>query len=870
MRIIRFCRSLQISAFILFFLLTFSFLSGSSQNGGVFAQTPPARTISSLGPATVSVGDPSFTLEVNGTNFVNGDTVTLAGTKLATTFVSDTLLTAFVPASALQLSSFLQVQILPQEGGQPQGSVQLFVVAPSTTIAIAAITPSNVTVNQDNISLAITETGSGKLGTPGTSATGLQVLIAGNALTPTVTAASGANTLTVTVSKSITAVEGFLPVQIRDLSQTVGNQLSNMQTLNVGVTNTTPVITSITPSTVSAGIDDFIMTIVGHDFVPGAQVTVGATTVGIISFSDTLLRVVVPTNAIRTAGNLPVIVTNPGNVASTDGTQLVVTAPVYLIQSISPQEVIQGGPTVEVEIFGDNIPTDNSIQITLNGAALPTGVTVKSTTADVINIEILNTAAVLATPGTLTFTVTNPADTNPPVNLTIKVDPANLTVSTFAGDPAGRFLGLVDGPLAQARFSKPSRMAESPVDHSLWIADKQNNAVRRIAMDPADPNFGKVVTIAGSLDPTVKTPGPNFTRRGINCLPGSTSSQPSNGTAVPCVSSITVTPDELNPSTNPIIMNFPVGVIVDANNVVYVSEGGSSVIRRITPQGPIDNRSYVVDILAGAVTDTTDSTTNITTRTANPGSADTAPNVVAQFHGPDGLALGKDVDGNDVLYVADSQNFKIRRVFLDGPKANTVDTLVGQFGNSDGDRLTAAFGQIAGLELEADGISLLVADPNNREIRLVNSLTGDTTTVGFAGNLNTDGGRSLGGFAAPTGTAITQDGKILVADSNTSTVTGTATNNNAIRWLQNDGGIVTVAGMNSATGGFADGAQFTAQFNGARGLLVASDGTIYVVDTNNNLIRKITAQVVKVPPAFNRPRPIARPEKTGSPARKGN
>ena len=461
----------------------------------------------------------------------------------------------------------------------------------------------------------------------------------------------------------------------------------------------------------------------------------------------------------------------------------------------------------------------------------------------------------------------------------MKIDPATFTVSTFAG--TAKIIGLVDGPLLPtnptaltggAKFARPSRLAESPVDHSLWIADQFNNAVRRIAMDKSDPNFGMVQTIAGS--------GNAF--RGINCGPKTSILTTGASPNATCDTSITVPASVVGsptaiPANNPVLMNNPVAVIVDHNNVVYVSEAGNSIIRRITPQGPITNRSYVVDILAGDFTDTsvTDTTVtpNVTTtvRTVRPGFADgiavpvaNSTATVAQFDSPDGLALGIDADGDDVLYVADSLNFRIRRIFLSGPNINTVDTIAGSFlGNADGDRFTGTFDQVASLELLPDGITLIVTDPISQTVRKVNALTGDVSTIGTLGTFNLDGGPGSGGFAAPTGTALTADGKLLVADSGP--VNASKVNNNAIRWLQNDGSIVTLAGQDSVTGGFADGSQFTAQFKGPRSLYVASDGTIYVCDTTNNVIRIIsqpTPKSFKVRPLL-RPR-VVKPERRGN------
>jgi len=863
LRTIRFCRSLRSLAPVLFSVLTLLFLFGSSEQvSSVSAQT--TKTVTGLGPNTVTVNDPSFTIQVDGTGFATGDTVILSGTPLVTEFVSDKLLTAFVPANALQVASFLQVSVRPAAGGPPVGSQTLTVQTQSPSISIVSITPVNVTLNQTGISLVLLGVGLTK---------DCVVLIDGVQFTATAGTQNTATTLTATVTADVTKVRGFHAVQAFNPTLAAGTQISNLITLNVDVTNTKPTITSISPDTVGAGTDNFTLTINGTDFVAGAQVLFVATSLKITFFSTTQIQVIVTSDLIRTAGSFGITVENPGGVAS-DPVNLTVTAPVYLIQNIAPTEVFQNGPTVDVVIFGNNIPTatdSTGVTVTLNGAALPTEITVKSRTQDKLVIEVLNTAAILKTPGTVTFEVTNPATNTTDVR-PFKIDPSNIVVGTFAGDNIGHTLGFVDGPLLNgARFSRPSRMAESPVDHSLWIADQQNNAVRRIAMDPADPNFGKVQTIAGAGN----------TKRGLNCKarnPDDANDNPNvSAPNAPCDSSITFSPGvvgnpgAVSPANNPIVMNNPVGVAIDDNNVVYVTEIGNSVIRRITPQGPPDNRSYVVDIFAGSFTDSAKDANGIITRTANPGFADgvlKAPTsgsaTVAQMNRPDGIVLGKDINNETVLYIADSLNFRIRRIFLTGPNANTMDTIAGSFlGATDGDRFTGTMNTIAGLDLELDGITLDVGDPINGQVRFVNSFTGDISSRAGRGTLNLDGGPGVGGFAFPTGTALTTDGKLIVADSGPK---DSQANNNAIRWLQNDGSVVTYAGQSGLTGGYKDGTQFVAQFREPRSVFVASDGTTYVCDSGNNVIRTIT--VVSTPKVF-KTRPIVGP-KVIRPQRRGS
>lgn len=95
-----------------------------------------------------------------------------------------------------------------------------------------------------------------------------------------------------------------------------------------------------------------------------------------------------------------------------------------------------------------------------------------------------------------------------------------------------------------------------------------------------------------------------------------------------------------------------------------------------------------------------------------------------------------------------------------------------------------------------------------------------------------DGDGSPAVLADPFGVAVAEDGTVYVAD---------AGNNNRIRKIAPDGNITTLAGGSE---GFADGAGAQASFNTPSGLAIDGDGNLYVADTGNNRIRKVTPEGV--------------------------
>jgi hypothetical protein len=110
---------------------------GSTSNSLNFTATPPSSTptLTSISPQYVLVGSPALTLTVNGTNFVTGEVVYWNTTKLTTTFVSATKLTASVPAS--DLTTLGTANITAANSGAAASNSLPFTVAPSTHTPLA-------------------------------------------------------------------------------------------------------------------------------------------------------------------------------------------------------------------------------------------------------------------------------------------------------------------------------------------------------------------------------------------------------------------------------------------------------------------------------------------------------------------------------------------------------------------------------------------------------------------------------------------------------------------------------------------------------------------------------------------------------------
>jgi len=164
--------------------------------------------------------------------------------------------------------------------------------------------------------------------------------------------------------------------------------------------------------------------------------------------------------------------------------------------------------------------------------------------------------------------------------------------------------------------------------------------------------------------------------------------------------------------------------------------------------------------------------------------------------------------------------------------AGVVTTLAGSAGNpgsADGTGSAARFRFPAGMAVDGSG-NVYVADSNNSTIRKVTSAGVVTTLAGSAGtDGSADGTGSAAQFFVPIGVAVDGSGNVYVADSN----------NNTIREVTPAGVVSTLAGL-AGTDGSADGTGSAAQFSGPSGVAVDGSGNVYVADSNNSTIRKVT------------------------------
>jgi sugar lactone lactonase YvrE len=379
------------------------------------------------------------------------------------------------------------------------------------------------------------------------------------------------------------------------------------------------------------------------------------------------------------------------------------------------------------------------------------------------------------------------ADTN---NHRIRKISTTGQVTTIAGSGIATFL---NGTGTLAGFNSPQSIT---VDNSgiLYIADTMNYRVRKITTD------GIVTTLVGT---------------------GSVGSFDSTGTSA---------------SFNKIY-----GITISTiTGIIYVNDTDNQKIRKITQAGVVTSlsatgfsypRGIIIDKLGniyvceftGRIKLVTSETTSTTIAGSVTNAYLDATGINASFWFPSGIAL--DTYGN--IYVADPGNNRIRRIEMLGVQVNTLAGS-GTATYLDGIGAYAGFNNPFSIVFDSS-YNIYISDSLNNRIRKITKSGIVTTFAGSGLATYLDGNGTLAGFNNPAGLIFDNSGNLYVAD----------TNNNRIRKITQSGVVTTFAGSGVAT--YLDGTGTAAGFNLLQSLTIDSSNNLYVADTTNHRIRKITS-----------------------------
>jgi len=374
-----------------------------------------------------------------------------------------------------------------------------------------------------------------------------------------------------------------------------------------------------------------------------------------------------------------------------------------------------------------------------------------------------NNAAQFYMPFGITVDTTTNLYVTDSINQTIrKLTPVgtNWVVSTIAGQI--QISGSADGTGTNAQFNGPAGIAVSG-GSNLYVADDNNNTIRKMTLTGTNWAVSTFAGLAGVYG-------------------------------------------DADGATNNARFHSPIGVAVDGSGNVYVADANNNEVRKITTSG-------VVSTFAGVSTGSTD-----------------GPGTNALFWSTAAVAL----DAQDNVYVADYYNCTIRKITTNDV-VSTIAGLAGNIGSADGTNSDARFYYPSDIALDSQG-NVYVADAYNSTIRKITPVGTNwvvTTIAGQAGVYGiVDGLGTNAVFYVPAGIAVDLNTNVYVTDNYGHTIrklTPVGTN-----WA-----VTTIAGL-PFTHGYANGISTNAMFYFPRGVAVDNASNVYVADSENNSIRLLT------------------------------
>ena len=212
-------------------------------------------------------------------------------------------------------------------------------------------------------------------------------------------------------------------------------------------------------------------------------------------------------------------------------------------------------------------------------------------------------------------------------------------------------------------------------------------------------------------------------------------------------------------------------------------------------------------------------------------SGDAGPANQAQLNGPFAA-----VWAGGSVYIADQVNHVIRKVTPDGNINVFAGIGTAGFAGDGNTALNAYFNHPLGVAVDTAG-NVFIADSNNNAIRKVDttgkvsSIAGNTGSAGYGG----DGGPAISGYLnLPNAVVLDSAGNLYIAD----------TGNNRIRKISASGTLTSVAGNNFPAYAGDGGPAVVAELNHPEGVAVDTAGNVYIADTFNNVIRKVSGGII--------------------------
>jgi hypothetical protein len=360
--------------------------SGGTSAASTFTVLPPRPIITSLVPDTAIAGGPKFTLAIKGKNFTTTSKVKWGTTALVTTYKSAILLEAAVTAKLIATKGTASVTVTTAGG---TSAAAKFTISPPKPI-ISSISPSSAIAAGPKFTLTIDgfNFAAGAVAKWNTTAL--------------VTTYKSVSLITAAVPAALIAKKGTADITV---TTTKGTSAAAIFTIKPP----RPTITSLSPSSATAGGAAFTLSINGTGFVSGAVVKWGATKLASTFKSGVLLTASVPASLIASVGSASVTVTTPSGTSG--AAKFTINAAKPVITSLSPNSITAGESAFTLTINGSGFVS--GAKASWNSTALTT--TFKSA----VELTAQVPATLIATPTTASITVTTSGGASAPATFTV-------------------------------------------------------------------------------------------------------------------------------------------------------------------------------------------------------------------------------------------------------------------------------------------------------------------------------------------------------------------------------------------------------------------------------------------------------------------
>lgn len=358
---------------------------GGTSTVQTFSINNSVPTLTALNPSAATAGGTGFTLTVTGTNFVNGALVRWNGSNRATTFVSNTQLTATITAADIATVGAAAVTVSnPAPGDGTSNTLTFTINNPAPTLT--SLNPNSALALGGAFTLTLT----------GTNFVAGSVVRWNGADRQTTFVSS--TQLTAAIPASDIATAGTANVTV--FNPAPGGGLSNAQ--GFAINNPAPTTTALNSNSTVAGSPGFTLMVTGTNFVSGAVVRWNGADRATTFVSSTQLNAAIPASDLATAGTASVTVFNPAPGGGLSNAQsFTVNNPLPTLAQLNPNSATAGGAGFTLTVNGMNFV--NGAVVRWNGAdRLTTFVSATQLTAAI-------PASDLAVAGIIAVTVFNPA-----------------------------------------------------------------------------------------------------------------------------------------------------------------------------------------------------------------------------------------------------------------------------------------------------------------------------------------------------------------------------------------------------------------------------------------------------------------------------